>query len=495
MHRKLPIFYSALLLTGVNLLLRLVSTSFQVHISARLGAEGVGLLQLVMSVGGLAMTAAMAGIRTTAMYLTAEDLGKKRPGNVRWVLLGCFGYSLLCSVSLSIFLYAAAPWLAKNWIGNSETVTAIRLFAAFLPVVCMCGCMTGYFTAANRIGTLAVVEILEQLCYMFVTMFLLTFWAGHDPGKACASVVLGSGFSAGLTLLCLLYLRKKEKSPTGPRIRVRKRLLSTAVPLALADDLKAGISTGENLMVPKRLALYPGEENPLASFGTVCAMVFPVLMFPAAILFSLAELLIPELARCNAAGSSERVQYLAKRSLKIALLYACLCGGILFLISGPLCRKLYQSDTAGRYLGLYSLLIPMLYCDAIVDAMNKGLGQQKICVRFNILTAVMDLAGLYLLLPKYGMDGYFISFLASHLVNFLLSLGLLLKTAHVRIPFYIPALTCASAMTGCLGAGFLSTSLPRLVAFAGIYGSLLVLFRVVSREDFRWAKGLVFKEK
>ena len=143
MARKLPIFYSALLLTGVNLLLRLVSTSFQVHISARLGAEGVGLLQLVMSVGGLAMTAGMAGIRTATMYLTAEELGKKRPGNVRWVLLGCFGYSLLCSLSLGVFLHTAAPWLAKNWIGDPRTVSAIRLFAVFLPVVCLSGCMTG----------------------------------------------------------------------------------------------------------------------------------------------------------------------------------------------------------------------------------------------------------------------------------------------------------------------------------------------------------------
>ena len=66
---KSPIFYNALLLTGVNLLLRLVSTSFQVYISGQIGAAGVGLLQLVLSVGGMAMTAASAGIRTTAMYL------------------------------------------------------------------------------------------------------------------------------------------------------------------------------------------------------------------------------------------------------------------------------------------------------------------------------------------------------------------------------------------------------------------------------------------
>mgnify|MGYP003435194083 FL=1 len=80
--------------------------------------------------------------------------------------------------------------------------------------------------------------------------------------------------------------------------------------MAVADNVKVGISTTENLMVPKRLALYKGESSPLAAFGMVCGMVFPILMFPASILYGLAELLIPELARCNAAGSKKRIHHL-----------------------------------------------------------------------------------------------------------------------------------------------------------------------------------------
>ena len=68
---RLSMFYSTLLLTGVNLLLRLVATSFQVYISGRIGATGVGLLQLVLSVAMLAETAGIAGVRTAAMYLSA----------------------------------------------------------------------------------------------------------------------------------------------------------------------------------------------------------------------------------------------------------------------------------------------------------------------------------------------------------------------------------------------------------------------------------------
>ena len=128
---------------------------------------------------------------------------------------------------------------------------------------------------------------------------------------------------ACLTFVCLLILRHKEKATIGPSFPLSKRLFSIALPLALADDVKAGISTTENLMVPKRLALFTGALSPLAAFGVVCGMVFPVMMFPAAIIFGLAELLIPELARCHAAGSEIRIRYLAKRSLKTVWLYGC----------------------------------------------------------------------------------------------------------------------------------------------------------------------------
>jgi len=173
LSRKLPIFYSALLLTAVNLLLRLAGTSFQVYLSSRIGAEGIGLLQLVMSVGSMALVAGMAGIRTATMYLTAEQIGKKCPENVTWVLSGCVLYSVICSTAVGGAVYIFAPQIARSWIGNPDTVSSLRLFAAFLPVNCLTGVMVGYFTGASRIGTLAAVEVVEQIfCFLYgqVTM-------------------------------------------------------------------------------------------------------------------------------------------------------------------------------------------------------------------------------------------------------------------------------------------------------------------------------------
>ena len=494
MIQRKSIFYSALMLTLVNLLLRAAGTSFQVYLSGRIGPAGIGLLQLVMSVGTLAMVAGMAGIRTATMYLTAGELGKGRPQNVSWVLSGCFLYSIVCSGLISVCIYLFAPFIAQHWIGDERTIHALRLFAAFLPCTCLCGVMTGYFTAANRIGTLAAVEVAEQLCSMGCTLTLLHFWAGNDGIKACLCVILGSSLGACITLISLIILRLLDQSPQGQRISVAKRLYETAGPLALADDLKIGINTLENLMVPKRLALNSLVENPLASFGVVSGMVFPVMMFPACILFGLAELLIPELARCAAGGSQGRISYLVRRSLKVALLYGLLFGGLIFLSAETLCQKLYHNLEAGKFLKLYALLIPMLYCDAITDAMIKGLGQQKKSVQFNILTSALDVIFLYWLLPKYGMTGYFVSFFITHLINFLLSIGRLLKITGEGIPPYIPLASLGATITAIMIVSFLNTSFLQATAFPVVLACLLYLLNIVNHEDIQWLSGLVHKK-
>jgi stage V sporulation protein B len=239
------------------------------------------------------------------------------------------------------------------------------------------------------------------------------------------------------------------------------------------------------------LALFRGVSDPLALFGTVCGMVFPILMFPACILFGLTELLIPELARCNAAGSHKRIRYLVRRSLRLAMLYGTLCGGILFLCSDALCLRLYDNAQAGTYLGWFAILTGMLYCDIVTDAMIKGLGQQKASVRYNIITSVMDVSLLFLLLPRWGIPGYFFSFALTHAINFCLSIRRLLKITKQRIPLPIPVLTASCAIGAVWAAQWIDNAIGKALGFGAIFLCLLVLMKVVSKEDLHWLKGLV----
>ena len=437
------------------------------------------------------MVSGMAGIRTTSMYLTAEELGKGQQSNTRWVLSGCLLYSILCSCCISGILYFFAPQIAAYWIRDFRTVESLQIYASIVPIICLCGVMTGYFTASNRIWILAIIEVAEQLCSMFVTVIAIRCWAGSDAVRACQCILLGSGSGACLTLTCLSLLRIRERTDRGKPIAIARRLTQTAVPLAMADVLKSGINTAENLMVPRRLQLNTSIPDPLAAFGLVSGMVFPILMFPASIIYALAELLIPELARCNASGSTLRISYLVRRTLKATMVYGLFFSGLMFLLAEPLCLKFYKSADAVQQLRLYALLIPMLYCDAVTDAMTKGLGQQKTCVQYNIITSVLDLIFLFVLLPGYGMKGYFVSFLLTHLINFTLSLRRLLKISHTQFSVRIPVSAFIAAIAAAAGASVLRSSISKTASYIALLGSLFVLLHVIGYEDSRWFSGLL----
>lgn len=488
-------FYGALLLTGANLVLRLAGMSFQVYLSGRIGAAGVGLLQLVLSVRMLAFTLGSAGARTCALYLSAEALGRRR--SVRPALSGCVWYCLLFALPTAAGLWLSAPFIARGWIGDAAGTAALRAFALFLPAGCLNGVMTGLFTAAGRLRTLVAVEFLEQGCAIAVTFALFARWAGEDLERACLSAALGSSAAGVLSLGVLWLLRHEGASPGRADPPPWRRVVRIGLPVALADDLRAGLGTVENLIIPRRLALFAGTVNAMADYGVLHGMVFPVLMFPAAILASLADLLVAEFSRCAGRPGRVRVRYLARQGLRVSWLFGLAAGGAIFASARSLGELLYHSRSAGACLRLYAPLVPMLYLDIVVDAMCKGLGQQSANARYNLLTNLLDVAFLWLLLPRFGMGGYYFSFAASHLVNFALSLRRLKRSAGLQ---FSPGPAVKSALCGAAAALPLLLLRPQ-AGMAGVLvpmgcyllalASLWLLFRVVGREDALWLRGLL----
>lgn len=495
MKKGNPIFYSTILLTGANFLLRLAGISFQVYLSNRIGAAGIGLLQLVLSVSALSFTVGSAGIRTCAMYLSAGELGRNRPDNVHSVLTGCFRYSLLFSGMTAAALWWAAPWLSRVWIGDGAATAALRLCALFLPLRCLRGVLTGYLTAAQRVGSLVAAAFLEQGCAMSVTFLLLSRRVGVSSGQAALAMTAGSCAADALGFLVLLRLRER-RVPRRKRRPPYGQILQVSLPLALADALRSGLNTIEDVIIPRQLTLFAGTVNAMADYGMIRGMVFPVLMFPAAILFSLAELLVPEFSRCAAGRRTPRIRYLVRRGLRVSLLFSLCAAGVLFAGADALGELLYHDQAVGPALRLYAPLIPLLYTDAIVDAVCKGLGQQNANARYNLLTSFLDVSFLWLLLPQYGLNGYYLSFAVTHLINFCLSLRRLLRVSGARLEtgLSLRALLCAGA------AGWSVTLLPKTPGLRGVllpgawYLAVLfllwTLLRVVRWGDLLWLRGL-----
>lgn len=460
--QKSAIAKNALLLTGSDLLLRLMGIGFHAFLTHRIGAEGLGLMQLISSVGFFAIIVGSSGVRVAAMCLTAEEFGKGNPGGACAGVRACLRYGLCVSSLAATLLFLSASAIATQLLGGSEAAAPLRIMALFLPFSCLCGVMAGYFTACGKIRQMVGVQLAERLFSMAFTAFALLRGIGGSTTYACSAILLGSSLGSVLEFSVLFLCFRRDRRTLAGRSdpgagRMGQRLRKLCLPLALNDYLRAGLNTAEQLLIPFGLAKYGGSStDALAAHGTIHAMVFPVLMFPAAILYSLSDLLVPELSRSRAMGRSTRIQALTDRYLHLTWLFACAVAGFLFCCAEPLGLQIYGSEAAGRYLRIFAPMVPMLYLDAITDGMLKGLSQQLSCVRYNSLTSGLDVLLLFFLLPRWGIGGYLFSFALCHGINLFLSLRRLLQVAGHRLK----VATLVRSFLCLLGALWASARLP-----------------------------------
>lgn len=498
-QRTNSILGGALLLTASNLLMRVIGIGFNVFLAGRIGAAGLGLLQLISTIGVFAMLVGTSGVRVAAMYLTAEEFGHRRLGGVRLALGECLRYGIIVSTVAGAALFFTADFFAASWLHDTRAALSLRAMGLMLPFSCLCGVMTGYFTACSRIKQLVVIEIAERLLSILITVVLLVLWARDDLERACCAITLGSSLGCVFDFILLYFIYRRDMRAIPPAGRPQKegartmrgRMLRLCIPLALNDYLRAGLNTAEQLLIPYGLEKFGGSgTEAMAAYGTIHAMVFPILMFPAAVLYAVSDLLVPELSRSRAMGRKLRVVDLTDKCVRMGVLFAAAVAGFLYVCAEELGEAIYHSADAGRFLRLFAPMVLMLYLDAIVDGMLKGLAEQLSCVRYNTFTSVLDVLLLFLLLPRYGIGGYVCTFAVTHAINLVLSLRRLLKTtAHVpKTGDFCTPLLCL------LFAAVLSSKLPadglflRGVFFLLLLAALYLLSGAFAARDYRWLR-------
>ena len=414
------------LMTSASLLMRCIAMGFQGYLSGRIGAAGIGLYQLVMSVELLASTFAISGIRFAVTRLVSEELGMGRAGGVHGAMVRSALYALIFGSAAMLLLTRFAEPVGFLWIGDARTVMSLRILAFGLPCLALSSVISGYFTACGRIWKPSLVHLIEQCAVVvFVALFLERAPEG-DIELSCAAVCAGVTASDMLSLALMLafYLgdRRKYGSRTGESIRLTGRMLSVALPLAVSAYARSALSTLEHLLVPRGFRKSGlSADAALAGYGVIQGMAIPVLSFPSCLLSSLAENVIPELTGAQVRGEREKIRREVRSLLTMSLLFAIAVAFALFVTSDFIGSALFASSEAGKYIRLLAPLIPAMYVDMVVDGCLKGLGQQVWSMGINILDAGLGVLLVYTLLPIGALDAYIGIIYFNELLNLALS--------------------------------------------------------------------------
>lgn len=506
MKKTKRFLWDTAVLTAAALFMRTVGVSFNVYLTNQLGAAGIGLFQLVMTVFSMAITFASSGIRLATTRMVVDAVSKDS-ADVKKVLHRCLTSILLTACAVAALLYGTADWISLHWLFDARTVRPLQMLAFSLPFIAMSAALSGYFTAIRKAGAYAGVQVLEQLVRVAATAFFLHMFANRGLEASCMAIAAGSCLSDLCSFLAAHLLSRwtvrKHRNQRREMPRLTRRLLRIAVPDAVGAWTRSVLLTVEHLLIPvgfKKSGI--SSENALATYGTIHAMTLPVLLFPSCILNSLASLLVPEMAEYHALRKTKQISVIINRVLYAALLFSLLVAGIFYAYAGELSMTIYHSADTRPFLQLLSVLVPVMYLDMAVDGMLKGLDQQLSSMRYNIIDSGLCVILVYLLIPRYSVKGYIITLFVSEILNFYLSLRRLIRVSAFRLRWkriLKPVLCMAGAVAG---VRMITTILPpplpgsvpwlvgSILATGCAYLLALRCAGCITQKDIRWFAGI-----
>lgn len=469
--KRFTFLKNAAILTATALILRTMGIFFRIYMSNAIGAEGMGLYQLIFSVYVLAAAFAGGGISTAVTRLCADELACGSRRSVIRILHKALVLTAVISLISMALVFFSADFIAGVFLGDLRAAPALRILCPSLPFMGISSCLRGYFIARRKTGNPSAAQIFEQLIRIGVVMALLAAWAGKGVTMACAAVLLGDTVAeiCSCGYMYLGYLRDKrrlpahDERPDRPAYPVYKKILAIALPITGGRYLNTILRTVENLLIPGALSRYAGgRETGLSQFGMLKGMAMPILFFPSSFLSAMSTLLVPEISEAAARGQKQRVARTTSRSIHITLAASILIGGLFLLFAPAIGQVIYGSEEVGYLIRALAPIVPFMYLESVCDGILKGLNQQTSSFAYSIVDSLSRIGLILALVPFRGMQGFLAVMVFSNILTSSLNIRRLLMVTHLRLrllQWIIKPLACVAA--GGAGGYFLFIAMER----------------------------------
>lgn len=501
------LLHNTLLLTATAFIMRTVTVSFNAYLTEKIGADGIGLFQLISAVYAMAITFASGGIKLASMRLIADNLFR-RNFSERRIMKNCIAYALVCGTFIAFILFWLSSFIGTVWICDERSISSLKILSFSLPFISVSASLNGYFTAISKVFRYTFVQLCEQIFKIFITVFSLKSAANHGLEASCIAIVFGITCAEIFSMLFsyTLYRLTSIKEKSGSSSVIAKKLLRIAVPDAIGSQMRSVLMTIEHLLIPvgfRKSGVNP--QGAMATYGIIHGMSLPLVLYPSALLSSLSSLLVPEISVQHSEQNHTRISYMTARVLHIALLFSIGTAGIMYFNAEELSLAVYSDERVAFYVRLFAPLIPVMYADMTIDGILKGLDQQVSYMRYNIIDAGICVIFVYILVPILSVKGYIFVVFLSEIINFSLSFRRLTIVSEVRVDLFrdivipIGCIICSGALKSIVfsavtGIGKTAAAISSTVFCMIVYIVLLKLFSSIENEEIIWMKNITLKK-
>jgi O-antigen/teichoic acid export membrane protein len=465
------IFRNTVFLTLGTVALKVINFVFNVYVVRRLGDERFGQYSTVLAFVGLFQIFAELGLTQYVMREIAQD--RSKADKLFWNLV-VLRLMLAVLGVVGITSGAVVAGYSPQIVLGVFLVTFGFVFSAFdAPLETV-------LRANEKLGHVAGYNVVAQLVFVvFGTIFL---FSGFGFISLIVANLLGIPIKTGLELWTI---RRHHLSNLGFQVEPRlwPDLIRSGLPFGVISLALAVAYSIDTVM----LSMFEPDQV-VGWYNVGYRLIFNLMFF----IGGFEDAIVPTLSRAYVSepGAVEKWYYRTVKYIIILALPIAMGGMILAF---PIIRFLYKDEFLPAAVGLQILIwdVPLLMFNSFCGNITTVVCEERAAARIYTINAIANVVLNLYAIPRYGLVGAALVTVVTDFVG-MIQFHFLLKK-KLNLPAMSSILWRASLATLIMGGVVYLLRIWNLLVViilgAGLYGGLVLLFKLVDDQEYLLVKG------
>lgn len=424
---------NASILAFSTIIAKLIGAGFRIPLTNILGAEGMGVYQLVFPVFALLLTISSGAVPTAIAILVSQKRARNEETGtlffsclVALSALGLIMSFLLIVLSKPISMLQSNPLTQAGYFVIAPAIMFVSIISVF----------RGYFMGNKNMIPPAISQITEGAIKLVLGLFLAKLLLYRGIEFAVMGALLGVTISEFFTLIVLILFYKGKESF---KVKISfaefrsniKSVWSFALPLTMGGIIIPLSLFFDSLMIVNLLNIKEGISSATMNYGLLSGTVAPLINMPIMLSLSLGVAVVPMITEEKVFRDLKSIKQKSEMCIKLALIIGVPFLLFFLFLAEDILRLLYpvlsplQLATATTLMRIESINIIGLSIGQISASMLQSLGNMKQPVKVLLGCVVLKTLLNLILLPLLGITGGAIASATSFSINCIINTAML----------------------------------------------------------------------
>lgn len=490
---KNMVLKGSIILVIAGLVGKALGAIYRIPLSNILGAEGIGIYQMIFPVFSLAIIICSGGVSVTVAHTIAK-IRASGNGNEKKVFFQGFFFSLITSLAFGLAFYFLGDNISAIQ-GNSLAGAGYKMVAVALVFSSLLASFRGLFQGYQNMLPTASSQIIEQVFKVVFGLVFAYFFVDRSVELGVVGAFLGISIAEIFAFLYLIFRARKLKLSKQDNSQFESRFMLTNFSITLSFLIIPIITAFDSFVVINILKNFFSSQMATSLYGLQSGMINSLINFPVVISVAISLAILPDLSfiisQKDTASASEKIRKVYSFLLLIlapfVLVFVFFAGDIMQVLYPSLSAELMQISKTLLQISAFEILFIGLL--QISTTIFQSLDKPAIPIYILIFAGSIKVALTLILvaMPEFNIMGLAISNLVFYGLASVLSLLLVKK----YLPFSLKlkslivggtALSLTALSFYVVGVYF--TELWAKITIAGLCGVFLYLLPVLMFDLF-----------